>query len=41
MNFISLCDGETYLVEIAEIMKIPAWELYELIEKLLKHKIIE
>ena len=40
MDFISQCDGEKTLLEIAETMNLPAWELYELVEKLKKHKVI-
>ena len=34
MDFISLCDGETTLLEIAERLNVPCWELYDLIDKL-------
>ena len=34
MDFISLCDGETTLLEIAERLNVPCWELYDLIHKL-------
>jgi aminopeptidase-like protein len=40
MNFISLCDGEHSLLDIAEKINLPAWELYELIEKLVAHDLI-
>ena len=40
MNFISLCDGEHSLLDIAEKINHPAWELYELIEKLVAHDLI-
>ncbi len=40
MDFISQCDGGKSLLEIAETMNLPAWELYELVEKLKKHKVI-
>ena len=40
MDFISLCDGETSFLKIAEVLNVPAWELYGLAEKLLKNKLI-
>jgi len=40
MNFISLCDGEHSLLDIAEKINLPAWELYELIKKLVAHDLI-
>ena len=41
MNFISLCDGEHSLLDIAEKINCPAWELYELTEKLVSHDLIK
>ena len=41
MNFISYCDGSKTLLEIAEIIKIPAWDLYGLVKKLKSHNLIE
>ena len=40
MDFISLCDGETSLLNIADRLNIPAWELYQLIDKLESLKLI-
>ena len=40
MNFISLCDGTTSLVEIAERLDVPIWDLYELVDKLKSHSLI-
>ena len=40
MDFISLCDGETTLLEIAEILNVPCWELYDLIDKLQKNNLL-
>ena len=40
MNFMSFCDGEHSLLDIAEKINIPAWELYELTEKLVAHDLI-
>jgi aminopeptidase-like protein len=41
MDFISLCDGEHSLLDIAEKINRPAWELYELTEKLVAHDLIK
>ena len=40
MDFISLCDGEKPLIEICEDLNVPAWDLYELIDQLISHKVI-
>jgi aminopeptidase-like protein len=40
MNFMSFCDGEHSLLDIAEKINIPAWELYEITEKLVAHDLI-
>jgi aminopeptidase-like protein len=40
MNLLSFCDGEHSLVDIAEKINLPAWDLYELIEKLVSHDLI-
>jgi aminopeptidase-like protein len=40
MNFLSFCDGKTSLLNIADLLKIPIWELYELVEKLQSHGLI-
>ena len=40
MNFLSYCDGEHSLIDIAEKINLPAWDLYELIEKLASHDLI-
>lgn len=40
MNLISWCDGEHTLIEIAEKLNVPAWDLYELVEKLKSHDLI-
>ena len=34
MNFISYCDGENSLLDIAEILNVPIWELYDIVDKL-------
>jgi aminopeptidase-like protein len=34
MNLISYCDGDHTILDIAEKINVPSWELYELIEKL-------
>jgi len=41
MDFLSLCDGTTSLIEIADKLNSPAWDLYELIETLYAHSLIE
>ena len=40
MDFLSLCDGNTTLLEIAESLNLPIWELYELSNKLKSHNLI-
>ncbi len=40
MNFISFCDGEHSLLDIAEKINIPAWRLYEIIDQLVSHDLI-
>jgi len=40
MDFISLCDGGSTLLEIADRLNVPIWELYELAEKLESHSLI-
>ena len=40
-DVISLCDGKTDLISIAEICKIPVWEIYEIISLLISKKIIK
>ena len=34
MDLISLCDGVNTLLDIAEILEVPIWNLYELCDKL-------
>jgi len=41
MNFLSLCDGRSSLLEIAERLKVPIWDLYEVTNKLQKHNLIQ
>ena len=41
MNFISLCDGDKSLVDIADILNIPVWELYDRADTLSAHGLIE
>ena len=41
MNFMSYCDGNHSVLEIAEKINVPSWELYDLIEKLKNHDLIE
>ena len=40
-DVISLCDGKSDLISIAEICKIPVWEIYEIISLLISKKIIK
>jgi aminopeptidase-like protein len=41
MDFISLCDGKTSILEIANKLNVPAWDLYDLTEKLKSKSLIE
>ena len=41
MDFISLCDGKSSLLEIADRLNIPAWDLYDMIEKLENNNLID
>ena len=41
MNFLSLCDGQNSLLEIAEYLNLPIWELYEVADLLKNHELIE
>ena len=41
MDLISLCDGENTLLQIAETLNTPIWEIYELIDKLVEHKLLQ
>ena len=40
MDFISLCDGNTSLLNIADKLNIPIWDLYDLCDKLEKHNLL-
>ena len=40
MDFISLCDGKSSLLQIANRLNVPIWDLYELRNKLEQHKLI-
>jgi aminopeptidase-like protein len=40
MDFISLCDGKTSLLKIADRLNVPIWDLYEFCEKLEEHKLL-
>jgi aminopeptidase-like protein len=40
MDFISLCDGESSLLEIAESLNVPIWELYDTVENLESKRLI-
>lgn len=41
MDFISWCDGEHSLLDIADKLSVPAWVLYGLVEKLKSNDLIE
>jgi aminopeptidase-like protein len=41
MNFIAYCDGQLTALEIAEKIQVPLWKLREIIEDLLKAKVVE
>ncbi|MBW2975078.1 DUF4910 domain-containing protein [Candidatus Woesearchaeota archaeon] len=41
MNLIAYCDGTNDLIEISNIINVPPWELYPLVEKLKKADLIE
>ena len=41
MDFISLCDGRTSLLEIADRLNLPIWDLYDLTSKLKSHNLID
>ena len=40
LNFLSYCDGEHSLLDIADKINSPAWDLYELVETLISHDLI-
>lgn len=40
MNFISLCDGDTTLLDISEKLNLPIWSLYDLADRLEKNHLI-
>jgi len=41
MNFISLCDGENSLLEIAERLNVQIWSLYDIVKTLVAHGLID
>ena len=40
MDFISYCDGKNSLLDIADLIGVPAWNLYEIVSKLEAHNLI-
>lgn len=40
MDFISLCDGRTSLLQIADRLNVAIWDLYELCDKLEEHDLL-
>ena len=41
MNFISLCDGKSSLLEIAESLNLPIWNLYDTVKELKNHNLLD
>ena len=41
MDFVSFCDGKTSLLEIAEGLNLPIWQLYEIVDLLKSHNLID
>ena len=41
MNLIAYADGEKDLLEIAEIIKVPAWSLFDMVRALKDNNILE
>ena len=41
MDVISLCDGNSSLIEIAEKLHVPVWSLYDLVDTLVNHNLLE
>ena len=41
MNFMAYADGSNDLIEIANIIKVPIWNLYDIVNKLLRHGLIK
>jgi aminopeptidase-like protein len=41
MNLICLCDGRSSLLDIAESLGAPVWDLYDLIDTLVSHKLLQ
>ena len=40
MDLISMCDGNNSLLKIANTLNVPAWDLYEIIDKLKSYNLI-
>jgi len=41
MDIISLCDGNSSLIEIAEKLNVPVWTLYDLVDTLVSHDLLK
>lgn len=41
MNFLTYCDGKHDLIDIANIIHVPVWKLYEIIDNFLEHQLIK
>jgi aminopeptidase-like protein len=40
MNLIAYCDGTNDLLSIAEIIKVPMWELFDTVDILKSHHLL-
>ena len=40
MNFISYCDGTRDFLDIADLLDVPMWELYDVVDTLIQEKIL-
>jgi aminopeptidase-like protein len=40
MDLISYCDGDHSLLEIANLIQVPFWELTPIVDKLIDHKLL-
>tara|TARA_Y100000768_G_scaffold366676_1_gene329033 strand:- start:276 stop:1013 length:738 start_codon:yes stop_codon:yes gene_type:complete len=40
MNFISYCDGQNSLLQIADSLNVPIWDLYDIVDKLCSQDLI-
>jgi len=40
-DFLTYSDGQHDLIDIANLINVPIWELYEIMDSLLEHHIVE